>query len=69
MCAHDRRYADNQCVQCAKDRQARYRRRQRLAMALLHSIEERGLSGAEALALIQNADYWTLQESQAAGIR
>jgi len=68
-CGHDRLNADNRCKQCARDRQAKYRRRVRLAMALLRSIEERGLTGSEALALVQNADYRTLQACQTAGIK
>ncbi|BBY82294.1 hypothetical protein MPUL_34520 [Mycolicibacterium pulveris] len=55
--------------EATRARQAKYRRRQRLAMALLHAAEARGLSGGEAIAVLQNADYKTLQECQSRGIR
>lgn len=69
MCAHDDTYTNGECRTCDREKQARYRRRVKLAMALLHSAEDRGLSGYEALALIHNADYKTLQACQAKGIR
>lgn len=57
-----------ECRQCYKRRQRSHRDRQKLAMALLHAAEDRGLSGSEAVALLQNADYWTLQKCQDDGI-
>lgn len=62
MCDHtDRLYANNECSACDRNRGDRYRRRRRLGIALLHAVEARGLSGSEALALIQHADFATLQ--------
>ena len=71
MCTHNdgKRYSDNQCATCDRERNDRYRRRKRLAMALLHAAEARGLSGSEAIAVLQNADYWTLQQCQSMGIK
>jgi len=37
-------------------------------MAMLHAAESRGLSGSEAIALLQNVDYWTIQRAQSEGI-
>jgi len=68
-CGHTDIYPSGVCRDCTKVYQARYRRRRRLGMALLKAAEERGLSGGEAIALIQNADYRTLQACQSAGIR
>ncbi len=61
------RHGDTECRQCWKRRQHSYRSRQKLGMALLRAAETRGLSGGEAIALLQNADYWTLQECQSIG--
>jgi hypothetical protein len=62
VCEHnDRLYANNECATCNRARSDRYRRRRRLGIALLHAVEARGLSGSEALALIQHADFATLQ--------
>lgn len=55
------------CRACDRTNQKRYHKRRKLAMALLHAAEERGLAGGEAIALLQNADYWTLQACQASG--
>jgi len=58
------RLPSGHCRECDKDYQARYRRRQRAGIALLHAVEERGLAIGEALSLIAHADYATLQECQ-----
>lgn len=68
-CGHTNLYPSGVCRDCTKTYQARYRRRCRLGMALLKAAEGRGLSGGEAIALIQNAEYSTLQKCQSAGIR
>jgi hypothetical protein len=65
-CGHNNIYMNGECRDCDREKQARYRRRRRLGMALLHAAEARGLSGGEAIALIQNADYWNLQACQSA---
>jgi hypothetical protein len=67
LCTHEKTYANGACRDCDRAAQARYRRRRRLAMALLYSAEARGFSGAEALALIQHADPVTVRECAAAG--
>lgn len=61
-CGHTDSYPNGRCRTCSHHYQYRYDQRRKLAMALLHTAEERGLSGGEAIALIQNADYETLQE-------
>lgn len=61
-------YLDGESKEATRARQARYRRRQRLSMALLHAAEARGLSGAEAIAALQHIDYAALQECAAKGI-
>jgi hypothetical protein len=73
VCAHNPNiyteiYADGSCKPCDRERGLRYAKRRRLAMALLHAAEARELTGGEAIALIQNADYRTLQECQTRGI-
>ncbi|MHA3020128.1 hypothetical protein ACXPWS_07610 [Mycobacterium sp. BMJ-28] len=62
-------YTNGENATLTRDRQRKYRRRQRLAMALLHAAESRGLAGSEAIAVLQHADYLTLQECAAKGIR
>lgn len=52
------------CRHCARINEKRYDKRRKLAMAMLHAAEARGLSGGEALALLQHADYATLQDCQ-----
>jgi len=69
VCAHDEIYRNGDCKVCDRERNDRYRRRRRLAMALLHSAEDRGLSGYAAMSLIQNADPATVETCQAGGIR
>ena len=70
VCAHnDKRYGNNECATCDRERNDRYRRRRRLAMAMLHAAESRGLSGSEAIAVLQHADYATLQACQNLGIK
>lgn len=60
---------DGDCRECDRQYQAKYKARRRLAMALLHAAEDRGLSGGEAISVLRNVDYWTLQDCQSAGIR
>ncbi|MDH6242525.1 hypothetical protein [Mycobacterium sp. OTB74] len=69
MCAHDEVYLNGQCKTCDRERNDKYRQRRKLAMALLHSAEARGLSGTEAIAALQNIGYWELQECVSAGIK
>lgn len=69
MCDHNDIYVNGDCRACAREYQAKYRRKQRLGVALLKAAEARGLSGYEAIAVLQNADYQTLQECQAKGIK
>lgn len=70
-CGHDPNNVTprNECRECSREYQRRYRRRVKLAMALLHSAENRGLSGYAAVALLQNADPMTIEACQAEGIR
>lgn len=62
-------YVNGESVELTKARQRKYRRRQRLAMALLHAAEARGLAGFEAIAALQHIDYTALQECAAKGIQ
>lgn len=63
MCTHNSKlYANNVCAACDRDRNDKYRDRRKLAMKLLRTAEARGLCGQEALALLQEASYSTLQE-------
>ncbi|MFA5608077.1 MAG: hypothetical protein WDA07_12970 [Leucobacter sp.] len=48
--------------EASRRRQEKHRRRARLGIALLKAAEGRGLSGEEAIALLQRADYATIQE-------
>lgn len=68
-CGHDSFYTNGECRECDREKVARYRKRRKLGMALLHAAEARGLTGGQAIAVLQNADYWTLQECQSMGIR
>lgn len=68
-CGHSDVYLNGRCKTCDREAQARYRRRLRLAKALLNSAEDRGLSGYAALALIQRADPATIEACQSQGIR
>lgn len=52
------------CAACNREAQKRYARRQRAGMALLAAVEGRGMQIGEAIALIQRADYWTIQKCQ-----
>ena len=61
-------YTNGENATLTKARQAKYRRRQRLSMALLHAAEARGLSGTEAIAILQHADFQTLQKCAGKGI-
>lgn len=67
MCAHNDIYTNGDCRSCDRERNDRYRRRRRLAMALLHAAEARHLSGFEAISILQNASYSTLQECVSRG--
>ena len=63
MCTHNSKlYANNQCAACDRERNDKYRDRRKLAMKLLRTAEARGLCGQDALALLQEASYSTLQE-------
>ena len=68
-CGHIDTYLNGICRDCDRDNQKRYQKRRKLAMALLHAAEARGLSGGEAIAVLQHADYRTLQECQTRGNR
>ncbi|MGY4710165.1 hypothetical protein ACXDF8_11520 [Mycolicibacterium sp. CBM1] len=68
-CGHDDIYTNGGCKTCDRVNQQRYRRRRRLAMALLHAAEARGLSGLEAIAALQNIEYRTLQACVGMGIK
>lgn len=71
-CGHDPKDvypSSGDCRACTKEYQARYRKRLKLGLALLHSAENRGLSGHAAIALLQNADPVTIEACQAEGIR
>ena len=68
-CGHNDIYTNGGCKTCDRVNQERYRRRRRLAMALLHAAEARGMSGTEAIAAIQHIDYATLQACQSTGLR
>ncbi len=61
-------YLNGESKELTRARQRKYRRRQRLAMALLHAAEARGLAGYEAIAAIQHIDYRALQECVSRGI-
>lgn len=61
-------YLNGESKDLSKARQAKYRKRVKLAMSLLHSAESRGLSGLEAIAALQNIDYRSLQECVSQGI-
>jgi hypothetical protein len=70
MCdAHNDVYNSGNCRTCGHARNAQYRRRRRLAMALLHSAEARGFSGSEALALVQHVDIGTVLDCADKGFR
>lgn len=64
MCGHTEIYRNGDCRDCDRQRTARYRKRRKLAMALLHAAEDRGLSGMEAIAVLKYVDYWTMQDCQ-----
>ncbi|MGJ6126201.1 hypothetical protein QN239_26850 [Mycolicibacterium sp. Y3] len=69
MCTHKDIYLNGVCRDCDRDKQARYRRRRRLAMAMLHAAEARGFAGYEVLSLVQHVDIETVQECAAKGFR
>lgn len=69
VCAHNNIYTNGACRECDRDAQVRYRRRRRLAMALLHSAEARGFEGSEALSLIQHVDIGVVLDCAAKGFR
>jgi hypothetical protein len=62
-------YSDGRCKPCGQANNARRQRRVKLATALLDAALARGLSCTEAIAALQNIDYWTLQECVSKGIR
>lgn len=61
VCAHDEIYLNGECKVCDREAQARYRNRRKIGMALLHAAEARGLTGAEAIALMQAIDGPTVR--------
>lgn len=67
VCAHDDIYTNGQCRSCNREKQAKYRRRRRLAMAMLHAAEARGFAGFEVLSLVQHVDIATVRECVAKG--
>ena len=68
MCAHDEDiYPNGACGPCARDASARYRRRRRLAMAVLNSAEARGFAGSELMALVQHVDIDVVRECATRG--
>lgn len=62
MCPHDDVYVNGNCRKCAHIHQARYRARGRLGVAILKAAEARGLTGAQAIALLQGIDGAIVQE-------
>jgi hypothetical protein len=58
------RLPNGKCRLCDKINQKNYQRRVKIGTALLHAVEDRGLSVGEALALVEHAPYWILQECQ-----
>lgn len=69
VCTHDDTYTNGDCRTCNHDKQAKYRRRRRLAMAVLHSAEARGFAGFELLSLVQHVDITTVRECVAQGFK
>lgn len=61
MCAHTEIYLDGHCKTCDREAQAKYRQRRKVGMALLHAAESRGLTGTEAVALLQAIDGPTIR--------
>lgn len=64
----DEYYLNGENATRTREYQRKYRRRQRLAMALLHAAEARGMSGYEAIAALQHIDFPALRECAARGI-
>ncbi|OMB88860.1 hypothetical protein A5741_01425 [Mycolicibacterium conceptionense] len=61
MCAHTDIYLNGECKVCDRESQAKYRQRRKVGMALLHAAEARGLTGTEAVALLQAIDGATVR--------
>lgn len=61
VCAHRDIYLNGECKVCDREAQAKYRQRRKVGMALLHAAEARGLTGAEAVALLQAIDGPTVR--------
>lgn len=62
MCIHNAQpYSNNECSECDKNRQKVYAQRRKVGMALLHAAEARGLTGSEAVALLQAIDGATVR--------
>jgi hypothetical protein len=57
VCDHTDIYTNGDCKPCDRKRNDRYRRRQRLGLAMLQAAEARGLTGSQAIAVLQRADY------------
>jgi hypothetical protein len=61
VCTHVDIYLNGHCKTCDREAQAKYRQRRKAGMALLHAAESRGLTGAEAVALLQAIDGRTIR--------
>lgn len=62
MCGHNDIYLNGECKSCDREAQAKYRKRRKLGMALLHAAEARSLSGEEAIRLLQYAGPDVIQQ-------
>lgn len=62
MCAHNEIYLNGECKTCDREAQAKYRKRRVLAMSVLRAAESRGLTGNQAIELLQAVDGSTVQE-------
>lgn len=49
------------CSECWENRQATYKRRRLLGMELLRTAESRGMTGSEAIAVLQAVDSATIR--------
>ena len=62
-------YTNGESKDLVKARNTKYRRRQRLAMALLHAAEARGMAGFQAIAILQNIPAHEIDSLAARDIR
>lgn len=60
-----RTFIQGGCSECWQDRQKKYKHRRRLGMELLRAVEDRGLSGTQAIELFQALDGATIREVKA----